>query len=466
MIKGKVRAKNTAPKKRLSIVSAYDSARTTVNNQRHWSYADYKSADLDANFGVRKQLRIRARYQYNNNSYCKGLVSTMSNDVIGTGAKLQVNSIDDKFSDKLEKDFQAWCKAVGLAEKLRTAVSCKIVDGQAFMLLTTNPKIENAVKLDIQLIDADRVTSNIVDFTDPVIDGIQLDRYGNVLNYSVYDKHPSENCFAKLQTIKAKYMIHLFNADRAGQHRGVTQLASVLQLFAQLRDWTQATLTAAQTAACITAFIQTDAPAGGQAEQIEPLETIPLEQGQIMTLPSGWHFSATKPEQPVSTYSAFKDQLIAQIGRAMSVPFNIVKCDSQNASYASSRLDTQIYFKTIKLEQNYIIRNCLEKIFSAWLQEYTLNGAVTLQQFEHSFMFQMGMVQHSDPQKLANSQATMLQNYTTTLAEIYAEKGKDYEKQLRQIAYEKKLMQQLGLTINDVKNDLVNKFSDTKQDVE
>jgi hypothetical protein len=29
----------------------------------------------------------------------------MSNDVIGTGAKLQVNSIDDKFSDKLEKDF-------------------------------------------------------------------------------------------------------------------------------------------------------------------------------------------------------------------------------------------------------------------------------------------------------------------------------------------------------------------------
>jgi hypothetical protein len=62
MIKGKVRAKNTAPKKRLSIVSAYDSARTTVNNQRHWSYADYKSADLDANFGVRKQLRMRARY--------------------------------------------------------------------------------------------------------------------------------------------------------------------------------------------------------------------------------------------------------------------------------------------------------------------------------------------------------------------------------------------------------------------
>ena len=56
-------------------------------------------------------------------------------------------------------------------------------------------------------------------------------------------------------------------------------------------------------------------------------------------------------------------------------------------------------------------------------------------------MFEMGMVEHSDPQKLANSQAIQLKNLTTTLAEIYSEKGKDYEKELRQIAYEKKLME-------------------------
>jgi hypothetical protein len=44
MTNGKIRAK-----KKLSLVAAYDAARTTRNNQRHWSYADYKSADLDAN---------------------------------------------------------------------------------------------------------------------------------------------------------------------------------------------------------------------------------------------------------------------------------------------------------------------------------------------------------------------------------------------------------------------------------
>lgn len=461
MTKGKVK-----PKKKLSLVAAYDAARTTRNNQRHWGYADYKSADLDANQAVRKQLRIRARYQFNNNSYCKGIVSTIANDVVGTGAKIQVNSANDSFSDKVEKDFTEWCKAVGLAEKLRTAESCKIVDGQAFLLLTTNPKLNNTVKLDIQLIDADRVTSDVVSFTDPVIDGMELDRYGNVINYTVYDKHPSENCLAKLQNIKAKYMVHLFCSDRAGQHRGVSQLAPALELFAQLRDWTQATLTAAQTAACITAFIQTDAPAGGQAEQIEPLETIPLEQGQLMTLPAGWKFSATKAEQPVSTYAQFKDEIISEIGRCLNIPYNICKCDSQNASYASSRLDTQIYFKTIKLEQQYIIRNCLQRIFQAWLQQYTLNGAVILPQFEHCFMFEMGMVEHSDPQKMANAQSIQLKNLTTTLAEIYAEKGKDYEKELRQIAYEKKLMEQLGLSFADLATTPVNNDGISKQDVQ
>ena len=72
---------------------------------------------------------MRARYEFNNNSYCKGIVSTMANDTIGTGAKIQINSADDDFATKIENDFSAWCSAVGLAEKLRTAESCKIVDG-------------------------------------------------------------------------------------------------------------------------------------------------------------------------------------------------------------------------------------------------------------------------------------------------------------------------------------------------
>ena len=74
-------------------------------------------------------------------------------------------------------------------------------------------------------------------------------------------------------------------------------------------------------------------------------------------------------------------------------------------------------------------------------------------------MFEMGMVEHSDPQKLANAQAQQLKSLTVSLAEIYAEKGKDYQAELKQIAYERKLMKELGLTLEDVEQVLVNDTS-------
>lgn len=453
-------------KKKLSIKAKFDAATTNKNNQRHWSVADFLSADLDANAAVRKQLRIRARYEVQNNSYAKGIASTLSNDCIGTGARLQINNCPDDVATAIEDSFLHWCKAVGLAEKLRTARYCKLVDGEAFLLLTTNNKIQAPVKLDVQLIDADRVTSNDYSFTEKLVDGIKLDDKGNVISYSVYDNHPSENALADIQQIPAKYIIHLFNVDRAGQHRGISELAPALELFGQLRDYTAATLTAAQSAACLTGCIQTDSPAGGESIDVEPLEAIQLEQGQLLTLPAGWKLAMNKAEQPTSTYKDFKNEILSEIARCLNIPYNIAKCDSQNASYASSRLDTQIYFKTIKLEQQYFIRNCLEKIFKAWLDEYTLQGKITLPDFSHSFMFELGMVEHSDPLKLANSQSIQLKSLTVTLAEIYAEKGKDYQAELKQIAYERKLMRELGLTLEDVVQSMPVNDSGIEKDLE
>ena len=298
------------------------------------------------------------------------------------------------------------------------------------------------------------------------MDGIKLDDKGNVISYSVYDNHPSENALADIQQIPAKYIIHLFNVDRAGQHRGISELAPALELFGQLRDYTAATLTAAQSAACLTGCIQTDSPAGGESIDVEPLEAIQLEQGQLLTLPAGWKLAMNKAEQPTSTYKDFKNEILSEIARCLNIPYNIAKCDSQNASYASSRLDTQIYFKTIKLEQQYFIRNCVEKIFKAWLDEYTLQGKITLPDFSHSFMFELGMVEHSDPLKLANSQSIQLKSLTVTLAEIYAEKGKDYQAELKQIAYERKLMRELGLTLEDVVQSMPVNDSGIEKDLE
>ena len=52
----------------LPVRSRFDAALTTPDNARHWSAADYFSADQEASPEVRKILRMRSRYEVANNS--------------------------------------------------------------------------------------------------------------------------------------------------------------------------------------------------------------------------------------------------------------------------------------------------------------------------------------------------------------------------------------------------------------
>ena len=83
------RSKQTGAVTRTLVVRAkFDSAQTNADNRRHWANADGLSADAAANPEVRRTLRNRARYEVANNSYARGIVLTLANDVTGTGPRL------------------------------------------------------------------------------------------------------------------------------------------------------------------------------------------------------------------------------------------------------------------------------------------------------------------------------------------------------------------------------------------
>jgi capsid protein len=57
---------------------------------------------------------------------------------------------------------------------------------------------------------------------------------------------------------------------------------------------------------------------------------------------------------------------------------------------------------------------------------------------------------HIDPVKEIASGKEALVSNMLTMADWYAEQGKDYEEELRQIAKERELMKELGLTMADL----------------
>ncbi len=442
---------------RALVHARYDAASTTDDNRRHWAAADGLSANAANSPEVRRILRNRARYEVANNSYARGITLTLANDCIGTGPRLQLLTPSAEANRLIEAEFSRWAHSVDLAQKLRTMRLAQAQDGEAFAILTSNPKLGTPIQLDLRLIEADRVTTP--DFHNRrknAVDGIVFDDAGNPVEYHVLKAHPGDRygtASLAYDRVPAEAVIHLFRADRPGQSRGIPDITPALPLFAQLRRFTLAVLAAAETAADFAGILYTDAPASGEADAAEPFEPIELEQRALLTMPGGWRMEQLRSEQPTTSHSEFCREILNEIARCLNMPFGVAAGNSSGYNYASGRLDHQTYFKAIRVDQSHIEHAVLDRILAAWLDEAALipgflpSGLPPIATWQNRWFFDGR--EHVDPAKEANAQATRLKSHTTTLADEYARRGQDWETQLRQRAAEVALMKELGLSAAD-----------------
>jgi len=446
----------TCARARRTILARYDAAQTTVENRRHWAAADNLSADTTNSPEVRKILRARARYEVANNSFARGIVNTIANYTIGSGPQLQVRTDDNAINDAIEDRFGEWADEVRLAEKLRVMRMACVQDGEAFAILKTNRRLDSPVKLDLQLVEADQVTTPGLTLPRPgQVDGIIFDEFGNPLYYSILPVHPGDP-HALIQTeadlVKAEFVIHYYHVDRPGQHRGVPELTPALPLFAQLRRYTAAVLAAAETAADIAAVLQSDAPAFSADDQaVMPFDVVELEPRMATVLPGGWKIGQIEAHHPSTTYSEFVRQILCEIARCVNMPLAVALGDSSQHNYASGRLDYQNWYRALKVERSLIERVILTPILRTWLNEAILVSdflplrvrMLPFAQLRREWYWDG--LEHVDPVKEARARRILLEANLTTLANECARDGQDWETVQKQRAKEIALQRQLGL---------------------
>jgi lambda family phage portal protein len=436
---------------KVKVRAKYDAAQTNTDNSKHWANSDSLSANAANSPSVRATLRKRARYEIANNSYAKGIVTTLANDLIGTGPRLQMLTPNPELNKSIEKKFNKWADEIDLARKLRTMKMAKVGDGEGFGILTNNPNLLSPVKLDLRLVEADQIaTPWMLRGVESYIDGIELDKWGNPKRYYVLKNHPGDTSgvgnFDDYFEISVDYMVHWFRMDRPGQARGVPEITPALPLFAQLRRYTLAVIAAAETAADFAAVIQSKNAPDTNDTDFEAMDVLELEKRMATMLPAGYELGQLKAEQPTTTYDMFKKEILNEIARALNVPFNIAAGNSSGYNYASGRLDHQTYYKSVRVEQDELALLALDKIFTAWLYEASLVDDIPLLADAPHQWFWDG-TEHVDPQKEANAQSVRLLNHTTTYAAEFAKQGKDWETELQQAAKELELMKKLGLTV-------------------
>ena len=502
-----LRGKTNASRRKTSIsggglfhaIRAHFAAAESAAKDADWWKADYLSADADASPDTRRILRMRSRYEYQNNSYARGVIQCLANDTIGNGPRLRYASTDDRLNSRIERDFTAWAESVCLGEKLRAVRIARARDGEAFVLLAQNPTLRTNVKLDLSLIDADRVAGDMgvspsaetggsrscatadTRIYPVTVDGIAYDPYGNPVSYRVLVSHPCDGNLAeeRAMLIPAANMIHVFRADRAEQHRGVPELAAALPLFAKLRRYTNAVVASAEKAAEYGGILYTDHPKDDTCAEIEPMDAVTLDINQLTTMPEGWKMDELYVKAPIATYADFKKEMLSEIGAAMGIPYAIVAGTSAGYTYASAKLDHQTYFRVLRNERGFVEDLILNRLFELWLREWSLanpdaeaggrlspaaaaggarscatdvEGATVphspfpvplISTWNSSWLWPM--FDNIDMLTAARVQSIAIKNKTTTLATEYARQGKNWRTELAQFEKEQRFLSKLGI---------------------
>lgn len=354
-----------------NIKARYDASLTTEENAKHWANVDYGSAKAANSYGIRRVLRGRAGYEIANNCYARGIVTRRAAYVVGRGPRLQCQFDRPEDNLQTQRAWNAWCVASGFTQTLRTcAVAKGGRDGEALGLFKTNERIANPVKLYLQGIEADQCgTPTGFTYDGLWVDGVELDSFGNPAVYHILKHHPGDVwANSEFDRVPARFVCHVFNKSRNGQVRGIPEITPGLDLFAQLRRWTAATLMAAEIAASYALFIKTN----GTPEETDPIVAMSTEdiyRGMITAMPQGWEPFQAKAEQPTTTFGDFEHAILVQLCSALDIPFGIAIGDFSGSSYAGGRLDTQGFFKTVQIERGEWVDGFIEPTFNEWLVE-------------------------------------------------------------------------------------------------
>lgn len=305
-----------------------------------------------------KLLVLRSRELSINNPYAKKAPVTIANNVVGTGIvptpllyKKDSSGLifpmenADELKKKIEQAFRIWAEEkncdfnedynfYGLQH---LAMRTVIVSGEVLAIRKSVKAEQNAIGLQIQLLEGDYIDTSINTDKDKdggyTLYGVKFNKEGKRSGYFIFDRHPSEGS-AKSNFIDIKDVAHLYDVERSGQTRGVPVASSTILKQRDVDDYEDAELLGKKTSACMPIFVQNNAPEGGNQSR-EEIESV--EPGMIQYLNPGETVSFASP--PASNgFSEFIRTQHRAISNGYFLTYEQFTGDLSNVNFSSGRM--------------------------------------------------------------------------------------------------------------------------------
>jgi lambda family phage portal protein len=191
---------------------------------------------------------------------------------------------------------------------------------------------------------------------------------------------------------------------------------------------------------------QGETPTGEIIEEVSP--------GMIVQLPAGVHFNQFDPSAPSDSYKDFRKDVLRTVASGLGDQYNSLSNDLESVNYSSARFGKDVVIEFWRGLQQFFIDYQLQKVVTAWLECTAMAGNVSvpmvdMERVQGSLVWRPRGWGYVDPQKDAAASTAAISFGLTTRSRELAETGQNLEEVYEELAYEKDLAEEYGLTFTD-----------------
>lgn len=182
---------------------------------------------------------------------------------------------------------------------------------------------------------------------------------------------------------------------------------------------------------------------------------VSVAPGKIAFLPKGDKLKMSTPGSPNNTFDGFDNSLVRQAARAGGVSFEDVSGDFSKTSFSASRMAQHVPALMTARRRKVFVEGLYKVAFECFIEEAIATGAIKLPKNAPPFWsardaylkakFLGAPPAEPDKLKAATSIEKELANGTTTLTDVLAARGIDFEDHIEILKSERAVMREAGL---------------------
>jgi lambda family phage portal protein len=362
----------------IQYATGYDATKTSRYRQAK-RYDNVRSEETELPQGDRLSLIALLLDHRRNNPIVKSICRLREEDTIGRGIIPRVQSGDKYLDQDIEdawEDYSNYCEISGLhmTEVQRLLASQTLIHGDGGLL-----KLDTG---EVQLISGEQIGKDTnrpygtgINNGEPFVqEGVEIDEYGRPTAYHI-GQLKDGRLEDSTRVSADEFIIHM-KRMRAGQLRGVPELATSVDTLMDIKEYDQTEMIAAKVAATLSAVVKRqdslDFELGNKTTDDERLEH--FEPGRFTYLDPGEDISVIsangRPNVDAIEWITYK---LRCVGSTIGIPTEFLLMTIGQTSFSASQGMILLYQNTIEAEQR-CVSYTLNQWYRWWLTKNNVDG--------------------------------------------------------------------------------------------